>query len=988
MAKARVSRRQEPEMGQTSSQLGPATPLEPIKETDTPLRKSKSKKRGKRAEKGTSMDVLEKEADEEGTAHALMQLRANAVLHARRSSNDDDLAASAQLIGESSPVRPSKSLEAMTYSGDHEKHGHGTTSRKKKYRRDTSDSLPVKALDPEVERSPDAQYKRDGHRHPFISPSDLPGSSLSLDDIDSNDEAVASYLQEYENGASGHLTQIDNSEHKYSKHRATTKHVMGSPDDSRHLGHGSPSSVYIMKAGNRKRKRLIDQLVQPVRDGNYEPSDETSRLSYEPNDSSIRTEAHKRKRQKATGSALHDHSNEHQGLQSDTGQHIFDHDYEAFDRYMVEDEMQLANSLECDSGHAMPIDPQLIRESGVVEQPVHGKLTDADNEIAPQTNGKKGQKRISSKPKQPRASKHPGANGSSPAYTSPYASNGNQRDRNSPYSEDSQRRPSPELEFSRSVGVDSNGPPSTGKRSHHKETASKSKKRSNSLGTVPGNFERGRSKHQPSLQEITEKGGIFTVAEVVKLDTFRDRYCEENDMSTRKYNELIHGNLRGNNQVHRLYHHMYEVLPYRKATAIRRFCRRRYHNCSARGVWTKEEDEMLKQAVAEKGKAWKAVGDIVERLPEDCRDRWRNYLIIGDNRNVDKWTDGETKNLVIAVHDCIQTMREMRRVEKETKYDGRDVPVSEPDTDEEAEEMKLINWQAVSDRMGENGGGRSRLQCSHKYAKLKSADRRKYMRLVKEGEEAMRRLEEGLPQKKSSLSNDGWRLRKAKRKVANMKHGDKYDLLQILSNCNAAEESEIPWKYLGDAEFQAKWSKLERVAAWEMMKNEARTPEGMDYHDVVNRLLTRMMAEDYERLDDRWDPERDEDVRQQPGSKKPTRKQEKKGRDKPKKTGAANGVKPKSAEFVLPSDDEDVDRDETGHERTEADIEYEIRNSSKVASSSNTDDEMPDLQTGDVSDDAGQSDSEVEVEESEAEEVDEKGESGNGSVSDDLGDEM
>ena len=1010
MVNSRTSRRQAVEMGQTSSQVGPSTPLDPAEELDARLYK---KKQGKRKGKRRNAEAVEEMDDEEGTARALMQLSADAVLNARQSSYDDDLAASAQLMAESSPIRLFKSREAEGHLKDQEDHANGKRIRNKKRRlaRSKMSSDNTNETDIIEGRTRNSQHFHNGLDHTGMSPVEIPRSTFSLDDIDSNDEAVASYLHEYENEvarqSSPSTSPADSMRYQNPEQMTALETASGPTDNATYSNYDAPSPLYTQKvigSENRKRKSRTNLPTKYSEDENQAASRDISQVFPNVQNSSVRAEEHKRKRKKIMNSTLDNGYDEHQGLLNGTGQHAFDHDFAVLDQYMAENGMHSANPFDPDPGYIMPIDPQLIREDELLEWADHDIVLAPADHVAQHPSGTGKLKRVSPHSRKPRTLAAPRNKGSSPSYVSPYASNGDRHNCISSNTEDRQRQPSPELGLSGSVDVNGTSHSSPANKARPKISTSKPEKRSKSLGTSTERQERGRSNYNPSMQEIVDKGGMFTTAEVTKLDNFRDGYCEENEISTWQFNELIHTRIRGNPKVTRLFDDIQEILPYRKRASVQRCCRRRYHNFSARGTWTKEEDERLKQAIAEKGKSWIAVGEMVERMPEDCRDRWRNYLINSDNRNTEKWTDAEIKNLIMAVHDCIRVMRQTRRDEKEKKYAGRDLPDSEYDTDEEAEEMKLINWQAVSDRMGENGGGRSRLQCSHKYGKLKLADRRAYMKEIKEARESMRRLKEGRPQKKSSTSSDGWRYKKAEKRVANMKTGDKYDLLQLLSTCNAQEEGNIPWKHLGDDDFQAKWSRLERIAAWDTIKKGVPDSEKIDYHDVVNRVLTRMMAEDFEHLDERWNPEMDGDVNEDSNLKKFTRKQERRNDTKRKEwaspreglAGAPDpyrlqeseklgkSAKPKSAQFVTQSDEGELDMDENSQqdaEDVERGAEHGIQTSRRKSISLSTKNERQRQPEGDISEDAEQQVHYMEG-------SDEENRLGDGDVSDELGDRM
>lgn len=346
-------------------------------------------------------------------------------------------------------------------------------------------------------------------------------------------------------------------------------------------------------------------------------------------------------------------------------------------------------------------------------------------------------------------------------------------------------------------------------------------------------------------QEISDAKGHLGPQEYALVEAYRDNYCQDHGIGQREFNALIQSQLRGNPHVKAMFNDFQELFPGQRLTYIQRALRRKFHNFSARGTWTAEEDDELKNAVAEKGTAWKAVGEMIERYPEDCRDRWRNYLT-RENRVTDQWTEAEVRNLVSAIYDCVQTMKAERRQSKEAKY-GHDAPYSDDEWDEDVAPLKLLNWQAVSDRMGSYGGTRSRLQCSSKWGKIKEEDRERLLRNVRTSEPS----QELLGQADGNLNPDGWRMRKASKKVVNMLAGDRYDLLQLILHSGAPTEGNIPWRILGEPWWQQRWTVTERKAAWLMMKSDLPDSENMDYRDIVYNLMTPLLEQD---LSQRWDP--------------------------------------------------------------------------------------------------------------------------------------
>lgn len=429
--------------------------------------------------------------------------------------------------------------------------------------------------------------------------------------------------------------------------------------------------------------------------------------------------------------------------------------------------------------------------------------------------------------------------------------------------EDNARRSSPELgtPFMKTIArggleyLNSASKASKTPRYDNHPRQTKNKKRKESMDN-PASLHRIDEKgyqSERSLKDVSEKGGAFSFGEIAKLDAFRDNYCDANNMNYAFFNSLIQTPIRGNAQVVTLFNELHEILPYRSRMSVQKFVRRRFHNYGARGTWTTEEDQDLRRAVEEKGKQWKVVGEMIDRMPGDCRDRYRNHLLNSEHRNREQWTEEEVGNLCRAILECMQLLKDERRQAREQKY-GPDAQDSGEGSDQGVEDLKAINWQAVSDRMGEHGGGRSRLQCSFKWSQLKKQDQNDLLNIVREAR--------GLKSKRSGPTKNPWRQKKAMRKVANMKTGDQYALLQSILGSNAPAEGNIPWKSLGDEAFRATWTVADRKSAWLKMKQSIPGSGTIDYREIINRLITQILAEGTGELDERWDPEVDGDVSQ------------------------------------------------------------------------------------------------------------------------------
>lgn len=181
----------------------------------------------------------------------------------------------------------------------------------------------------------------------------------------------------------------------------------------------------------------------------------------------------------------------------------------------------------------------------------------------------------------------------------------------------------------------------------------------------------------------TETGGNFTIEEIKALDDFMAEYSRSHNLDRDQLCERVWANERKKDN---FWDQVTGVLPHRTRASVYKHVRRSYHVFRARGKWTFAEDQQLKELFEKKGAQWKAIGRIMHRMPEDCRDRWRNYVKCGDRRKENKWTTQEEELLTQAVNEFRQE-----------------------------EPHGTINWTSISDRMG---GTRSRIQCRYKWRKL------------------------------------------------------------------------------------------------------------------------------------------------------------------------------------------------------------------------------------------------------------------------------
>jgi hypothetical protein len=275
-------------------------------------------------------------------------------------------------------------------------------------------------------------------------------------------------------------------------------------------------------------------------------------------------------------------------------------------------------------------------------------------------------------------------------------------------------------------------------------------------GTSP---KRSKQSKVQSAKQKTQPGGPFTDEEIALIKDFMERYREEHDITIEALNDRIQETSRTNRD--QFWTEVTDVLPYRTKQSIYKVCRRRFHNFGVRGKWTAEEDEELKAAQLEKPNQWKAIGAMVHRMPEDCRDRWRNYLKCGDARNHDVWKADEERALERAVKECKEAMRADR---EQLRRQGKLAP---EDVDDDHED-KLLNWTIISEKMG---GVRSRLQCQYKWPKMKKRNEEQ----MRQSLERQRRIAMGLDPLEEPKRT--WRVKRAEGNYTKMLPGDKYELL-------------------------------------------------------------------------------------------------------------------------------------------------------------------------------------------------------------------
>ena len=106
------------------------------------------------------------------------------------------------------------------------------------------------------------------------------------------------------------------------------------------------------------------------------------------------------------------------------------------------------------------------------------------------------------------------------------------------------------------------------------------------------------------------------------------------------------------------------------------------------GTWTAEQDAELAALINVNGTAWSKIAGIINRHPEDIRDRYRNYIVCGANQRRDVWGEEEEAKLTEFVQEAMVAIDELRN----EAGDDPDSLIQRKSYEE------LIEWQNVARR--------------------------------------------------------------------------------------------------------------------------------------------------------------------------------------------------------------------------------------------------------------------------------------------------
>ncbi|KAL0467872.1 hypothetical protein QR685DRAFT_531737 [Neurospora intermedia] len=304
-------------------------------------------------------------------------------------------------------------------------------------------------------------------------------------------------------------------------------------------------------------------------------------------------------------------------------------------------------------------------------------------------------------------------------------------------------------------------------------TKKKPAKKADSEGDNSEVEEAGDNSNKAKLQ------GRVTPAEHARIKAVIDSFRDAQGLTKYEVNEMIRQDPRKDPKNRELWALIVDACPNRPRRKVVSHCRQNFHNFPARGSWTKEQDEELESMLKLHGQKWTLIGGLINRFPDDVRDRYRNYLACGGKNRKDYWSEQEEERFLKVVAEAIDKIKS-------------DMSKSKKKSDDESPES-LINWQQISTAMNHT---RSRLQCLQKWKTLRKNEALPDSIMVK------------LPDGESS------RLDKARKDLRKITPQDKARLARAIRDSGADREAKIKWNQILEDVFDKQYAKTALKVTW------------------------------------------------------------------------------------------------------------------------------------------------------------------------------
>jgi hypothetical protein len=269
----------------------------------------------------------------------------------------------------------------------------------------------------------------------------------------------------------------------------------------------------------------------------------------------------------------------------------------------------------------------------------------------------------------------------------------------------------------------------------------------------------------------------------------------------------------------RLWYRLFEACPDRKRQKVINVARKKFHNFVARGTWTPEQDAELSALIGVNGTAWSKIAAIINRHPEDVRDRYRNYIVCGPNQRKDVWSEEEEARLTEHVKEAMEAIDELRKAEPRRLLLRKAYE-------------ELIDWQNISEKMERT---RSRLQCITKWKAMQNRISGK--KKEKKSSEGKRQQNHVQPEILISDEDIASQLDLARQQMMSMREEEQYRLVLAIQGASVLSDAQIPWAKLLDKKFRGQWSRGAQVLLWDRLKQTVPGWESMTVLDVAQHII-------------------------------------------------------------------------------------------------------------------------------------------------------
>ncbi|RFU78991.1 hypothetical protein TARUN_3222 [Trichoderma arundinaceum] len=348
------------------------------------------------------------------------------------------------------------------------------------------------------------------------------------------------------------------------------------------------------------------------------------------------------------------------------------------------------------------------------------------------------------------------------------------------------------------------------------------------LQSLEDNSENAEDEEMPERPSNTESytQGRFTDAEFDGISRAVEAFRSEYGLTQVEVNEMIQapGGTTAGDAHARLWYRLFEVCPDRKRQKVINVARKKFHNFVARGTWTPEQDAELSALIGVHGTAWSKIAAIINRHPEDVRDRYRNYIVCGPNQRKDVWSEEEEARLTEHVKEAMEAIDELRNAQPK-----RSLLLKAYE--------ELIDWQNISEKMERT---RSRLQCITKWKAMqnrisgKKKDKRPPPPQSVERKRQPDRVQAEVFVSDEDISSQ---LDLARQQMVSMREEEQYRLVLAIQGASVLSDAQIPWAKLLDKKFRSQWSRGAQVLLWDRLKQTVPDWEAMTVLDVAQHII-------------------------------------------------------------------------------------------------------------------------------------------------------